>query len=133
MTPSTQLINIDPEWSDIVMRSLARMYRRGEVNGFDDSLFIYANTFFSVKEEVRRGATPEAVRDQKSRVLEDIEGTDRPDHDKEQFAGPFARAVDDALAGRSPCMLQGCPSADGAPSTSLNLSLEGMDLLYQID
>jgi hypothetical protein len=82
------------------------MYLRGEVNGAGSSLFVYATTFFSVKEEIRRGASHEAVQDQKSRILKDIDGTDRADHDKEQFAGPFARAVDDALSGRPPCVLQ---------------------------
>jgi hypothetical protein len=95
-----------PEWCDVVMRVLPRMYRSGEVSGKDHCVFVYATTFFSVKEELRRGATNEAVRQQTSRILEYIDETDRPDHDKEQFAGPFARAVDDALAGRSPCVLQ---------------------------
>ncbi len=58
MTASTARFNIDPEWSDVVMRTLPRMYRRGEVNGLDDFLFIYANTFFSVKEQVRRAQRP---------------------------------------------------------------------------
>jgi hypothetical protein len=87
----------EPEWCDVVMRTLPGMYLRGELN---------ATTFFSVKEEMRRGATHQAVQDQKSRILHDIDGTDRADHDKEQFAGPFARAVDDALSGRAPCILQ---------------------------
>jgi len=100
------VLSSDPEWCDVVMRVLPRMYRRGEVNGNDDCVFVYATTFFSVKEELRRGATNEAVRQQRSRILEYIDETDRPDHDKEQFAGPFARAVDDALEGRSPCVLQ---------------------------
>ena len=99
MNPGATSPSHDPEWCDVVMRTLPRMYLRGEVSGIDDSLFIYATTFFSVKEEVRRGATHEAVRQQKCRVLRDIDGTDRSDHDKEQFAGPFARAVDDALSG----------------------------------
>jgi hypothetical protein len=132
MNPNTTFRSHDPEWCDVVMRTLPTMYVRGEVNGIDDALFIYATTFFSVKEEVRRGATHEAVRQQKCRVLRDIDGTDRSDHEKEQFAGPFARAVDDALSGRSPCILQS-PSPGGAPCSSLSFSLEGIDLLYQVD
>ena len=96
-----------PEWCDVVMRILPRMYRRGQVSGNDDCVFVYATTFFSVKEELRRGATNEAVRQQRSEILHYIDQSDRPEHDKEQFAGPFARAVDDALEGRSPCVLQG--------------------------
>jgi hypothetical protein len=92
----------DPIWCDVVMRDLPAMYRRGDVNGLDDSVFVYTVTLFSVREELRRGATPEAVREQRSRVLRYIDGTDRPDYDKEQFAGPFARAVDDALSQAGP-------------------------------
>ena len=95
-----------PAWCDAVMCTLPEMYRRGDVNGIDDSGFVYAVTFFSVQEEVRRGASERAVRKQRSRVLRTIDRTDHSDYDKEQFAGPFSRAVDDALAGRSPCVLQ---------------------------
>ncbi len=95
-----------PPWCDAVMRTLPEMYRRGDVSGIDDSGFVYAVTFFSVKEEVRRGASERAVRKQRTRVLRTIDRTDRSDYDKEQFAGPFSRAVDDALADRSPCVLQ---------------------------
>ena len=107
MTPDTYTSSADPAWCDVVMKVLPGMYRRGEVNGCDDCVFVYATTFFSVIEELRRGATDDAVRRQKSRILEYIDETDRPDHDKEQFAGPFARAVEDALEGRSPCLMQG--------------------------
>jgi hypothetical protein len=133
MNPNPMVPSHDPEWCDVVMRTLPAMYQRGEVSGIDDSLFIYTTTFFSVIEEVRRGATHEAVRHQKSRVLQDIDGTDRSDYDKEQFAGPFARAVDDALSGRSPCILQPLAAPEGAQGGSLNLSLEGLDLVYQTD
>lgn len=51
-----------PPWCDAVMRTLPEMYRRGDVSGIDDSGFVYAVTFFSVKEEVRRGASERAVR-----------------------------------------------------------------------
>jgi len=106
MIPSKRGETSDPEWCDVVMRILPSLYRLGEVNGRDDGVFVYAITFFSVKEELRRGATEKAVRQQRSRILQYIDGTDRSDHDKEQFAGPFARAVDDALDGRPPCVLQ---------------------------
>jgi hypothetical protein len=82
------------------------MYRMGAVNGVDDCMFVYANIFFSVKEALRRGATGDAVRQHRTQVLRYIDGAPRPIHDKEQFAGVFARAVDDALEGRSPCILQ---------------------------
>jgi hypothetical protein len=104
LTRETRMV--EPPWCDAVMRALPEMYRRGDVNGVDHSGFIYAVTFFSVQEEVRRGASQRAVREQRSRVLRSIDRTDRSDYDKEQFAGPFSRAVDDALAGRSPCVLQ---------------------------
>jgi hypothetical protein len=106
MIPDKPVQTTEPKWCDVIMRILPRMYRLGEVNGTDDCVFVYATTFFSVKEELRRGATDEAVRQQRSRILEYIDETDRSDHDKEQFAAPFARAVDDALEGRSPCVLQ---------------------------
>jgi hypothetical protein len=96
----------DPVWCDVVMQNLPIMYRLGEVTGYDHCVFVYATTFFAVQEQMRRGATDEAVREQRSRILKCIDGTDRPDRDKEQFAAPFARAVDDALEGRSPCVLQ---------------------------
>ena len=46
----------EPEWCDVVIRTLPRMYRLGEVNGCDDCVFVYATAFFSAKEELRRGA-----------------------------------------------------------------------------
>jgi hypothetical protein len=106
MNPTGDIRIPEPPWCDAVMRALPEMYRRGEVCGVDHSAFVYAVTFFSVKEEVRRGASERAVRKQRSRVLRFIDRTDRSEYDKEQFAGPFSRAVDDALAGRSPCVLQ---------------------------
>ena len=129
MNMITALHGHEPEWCDVVMRRMPRMFRRGEVNGTDDYMFVYASTFFSVKEEVRRGASHEAIRHQRSQILRYIDGTDGTDYDKEQFAGPFARAVDDALAGRSPCVLQPAEAA----SSPLNLSLDGIDLTYQSD
>jgi len=106
MIPTRLIQTTEPKWCDVVMRNLPRMYELGEVNGHDDCVFVYATTFFSVREELRRGATDEEVRQQRSRILQSIDGTDRSDHDKEQFAAPFARAVDDAIEGRSPCVLQ---------------------------
>jgi hypothetical protein len=116
MFPDESVQTTYPEWCDVVMRTLPRLYRLGEVNGNDNCVFVYATTFFSVKEELRRGATDEAVRQQKSQILEYIDETDRSDHDKEQFAAPFARAVDDALEGRSPCVLLSPPSSSGSGS-----------------
>jgi hypothetical protein len=106
MIPDQRAQIADPEWCDVVMRILPVMYRHGEVSGSDDCVFVYATTFFAVHEQLRRGATDEAVRQQRSRILQYIDRTDRSDHEKEQFAAPFARAVDDALEGRSPCVLQ---------------------------
>jgi hypothetical protein len=105
MIPNNVLRNIDPEWADVVMRMLPRMYRNGMVTGNDDCVFVYATTFFAVAVEVERGATAEDVRDQTSRILRYIDGTDRPVHDKEHFAAVFSRAVDDALEGRTPRVL----------------------------
>jgi hypothetical protein len=106
MIPNKRVDKSEPDWCDVVMRNLPRMYRLGEVGGMEHCVFVYATTFFSVKEERRRGATDEAIRRQRSRILKYIDETDRSDHDKEQFAGPFARAVDDALEGRPPCLFQ---------------------------
>jgi hypothetical protein len=106
MTPEKPTPISHPTWCDAVMRALPRLYRQGKVNGVDHCVFVYANIFFSVKEALRRGATGEAVRQHRTRILRYIDGTSRSDHDKEQFAGAFARAVDDALEGRSPCVLQ---------------------------
>jgi hypothetical protein len=105
MTPEKRALGSQPMWCDAAMRALPKMYLQGAVNGADDCIFVYANTFFSVKEALRRGATGEAVRRHRTRILRYIDGAPRPDHDKEQFAGVFARAVDDALEGRSPCVL----------------------------
>ena len=96
-----------PVWCDVVMRVLPRMYKLGQLDGMDDCLFVYANTFFSVREELSRGATDAAIRRQRRRILHDIDRLNCSEHEKEQFAGPFARAVDDALKGRPPCVLHG--------------------------
>jgi len=106
MTPEKPTLSSHPKWCDAVMRVLPKMYRQGSLNGVEHSVFVYANTFFSVKEALRRGATGDPVRQHRARILQYIDGTPRPDHDKEQFARVFARAVDDALEGRSPCVLQ---------------------------
>jgi hypothetical protein len=95
----------DPEWADVVMKLLPDLYRSGEVTGNDDCVFVYAATFAAVGVELKRGATAGAVREQTSRVLQYIDEMDRPAYDKEHFAALFARAVDDALAGRAPCVL----------------------------
>jgi hypothetical protein len=96
---------VDPEWTDVVLKILPGLYREGDVSGDEDSDFVYAATFVAVGVELKRGATPEAVRQQRSQILRDIDATDRPVYDKEHFAAIFARAVDDALAGREPCVL----------------------------
>jgi hypothetical protein len=105
MIPDKPILNVEPEWADAVMTILPRMYRTGDVTGNDDCVFVYATTFAAVGAEIKRGAPVDAVREQKSRILRDIDGTDRPAYDKEHFAAIFARAVDDALAGREPCVL----------------------------
>jgi hypothetical protein len=105
MIPNDLIHNSDPEWADVVMKMLPSMYQKGIVGGSDDCIFVYATTFFAVAAEVERGATAEAVREQKSRILRYIDKADRPVHDKEHFAAVFARAVDDAIEGRTPCVL----------------------------
>jgi len=132
MFPDKPVQTTEPEWCDVVMRTLPKMYRRGEVSGNDNCVFVYATTFFSVKEELRRGATDEAVRQQRSRILEDIDETDRSDQDKEQFAAPFARAVDDALEGRSPCVLQSPHWVGGPPEMRTGL-FDGIKVLHPFE
>jgi hypothetical protein len=105
MIPDDPIRSVEPEWTDVVMKILPQMYRAGEVTGNDDCVFVYATTFAAVGVELLRGAPLEAVREQRSRILRYIDGTDRPAYDKEHFAALFARAVDDALAGREPCVL----------------------------
>jgi hypothetical protein len=108
------------------------MYQLGKVSGNDDCVFVYATTFFSVKEELRRGATDEEVRQQRSRILHDIDGMNRSEHDKEQFAAPFARAVDDAIEGRSPCVLQSPHWAGGPPEMRAGL-FDAITLLDHVE
>jgi hypothetical protein len=105
MTTQEPAHDVQPEWSDVVMKALPVMYRLGELNGIDDCVFVYATVFFSVKEELRRGAPDHAIRQQARSILRYIDTSDRPENDKEQFAAPFARAVEDALEGRPPCVL----------------------------
>jgi hypothetical protein len=85
-----------------VLRELPHLYR---AFGFFRAEFVYGLAYFSVLEELRRGATARAIRRQRSQILRTIDATDRPSHDKEAFASFLARAVDDALAGRAPCIL----------------------------
>jgi len=105
MISNDPIHSVDPEWADVVMKTLPRMYQKGDVTGNDDCVFVYASTFAAVGVELKRGATVEAVREQTSQILRYIDGTDRPPYDKEHFAALFARAVNDALAGRAPCIL----------------------------
>jgi hypothetical protein len=104
MIPDDPIQGVHPAWTDVVMKILPRMYQTGDVTG-GDCVFVYATTFAAVDVELKRGATVEAVRNQTSEILRYIDGTDRPDYDKEHFAALFARAVDDAIAGRLPCVL----------------------------
>jgi hypothetical protein len=104
MIPDDAIRRLNPEWADVVMKILPHLYRTGNVTG-DDCVFVYAATFAAVGFELKRGATAEAVREQTSRILQYIDGTDRPTYDKEHFAALFARAVYDALEGRAPCVL----------------------------
>jgi len=105
MIPDDPIRHLDPEWTDVVMRILPRLYEAGNVTADDDCVLVYGATFAAVGVELDRGATSEAVREQTSQILQYIDATDRPDYDKEHFAAVFARAVDDALAGRAPCVL----------------------------
>jgi hypothetical protein len=123
----------DPHWCDAVMKFLPRMYRLGQVSGRDDYLFVYATTFYSVGEELRRGATDDEIRRQRSQILQDIDRVHRPEYDKELFAAPFARAVDDALEGRSPCALQSPCWADEGPPGQDGLSLDILDLIQHAE
>ena len=76
----------EPLWCDVVMRMLPGMYHLGEVIAQDDYVFVYSTTFLSAREEMRRGATDEAIRRQRSRILRFIDEADRSDYDKELFA-----------------------------------------------
>jgi hypothetical protein len=97
--------DIDPEWTDVVMKILPKMYAAGDVTGGDDFVFVYVNAYLAVGEELKRGATAELIHEQTSRILQYIDETDRPPYEKEHFAALFARAVDDAIKGRPPCVL----------------------------
>ena len=55
MIPNSLIQSTEPEWCDVVMRNLPRMYQLGEVTGHDDYVFVYATAFFSVKEEPQEG------------------------------------------------------------------------------
>jgi hypothetical protein len=79
------------------------MYRAGGLAGDDE--FVYGVTYFAAREELRRGATAPAIRRQTSQILRYVDETDRLPHDKEHFAALLARAVDDALEDRTPCVL----------------------------
>jgi hypothetical protein len=95
----------DPQWKVEVMKLLPEMYCSGAITGGEGCVFIYANAFLAASEELKRGATAALVREQTSRILQYVDESDRPAHDKEQFAALFARAVDDAINGRPPCVL----------------------------
>jgi hypothetical protein len=95
--------NISSECVDVVMKELPEMFCSLGFAG--DEEFVYGVTYFSVREEQRRGATADEIREQRRQILRRIDATDRPPHDSELFAAFFARAVDDALEGREPCLL----------------------------
>jgi hypothetical protein len=96
--------HMSSECVDVVMKELPEMFC--SLGMAVDEAFVYGVTYFSVQEEQRRGATPNEIREQRSQILRRIDATDRPPHDSEVFAAFFARAVDDALEGRAPCVLQ---------------------------
>lgn len=123
----------DPDWADAVMRILPRMYRLGQVTGKDHYLFVYVTVFYSAKEELTRGATNQEIRRQRSHILRYIDRSHRPEHDKELFAAPFARAVDDALAGRSPCVLQSLDWPAEEINTEKGLSFDILDVLRHVE
>jgi hypothetical protein len=95
--------HISSECVDVVMKELPEMFCSLGFAG--DEEFVYGVTYFSVQEEQRRGATADEIRAQRSQILRRIDATNRPLHDSEYFASFFARAVEDALEGREPCLL----------------------------
>jgi hypothetical protein len=103
MNAYSRIPQISSECVDVVMKELPEMYCSLGFAG--DEEFVYGVTYFSVQEEQRRGATADEIREQRSQILRRIDETDRPPHDSEVFAASFARAVDDALEGRAPCVL----------------------------
>jgi len=103
MNTYSQAPCISPECVDVVMKELPEMFCSLGFAG--DEEFVYGVTYFAVREEQRRGATADEIREQTSQILRRIDETDRPAHDSELFAALFARAVDDALEGRTPCLL----------------------------
>jgi hypothetical protein len=95
--------HIDPECIDVVMKELPELFCSWGFAG--DEEFVYGVTYFSVQEEQRRGATADEIREQRSQILRRIDEINGPPHDSEFFAAFFARAVEDALEGREPCVL----------------------------
>jgi hypothetical protein len=132
MIPHRRIRTDDPDWCDVVMRVLPRMYRLGQLSGHDDYLFVYTSTFFSAKEELRRGAPQKDLRGQTSRILRYIDRSHRSEHDKELFAAPFARAVDDAIEGRPPCVLQAPLWAGGGIKMQTGTPLDMLDLIHLV-
>ena len=102
MSHDNRNVTIIPECVDVVMRELPNIYRAG---GFVNKDCVYGLTYYSVLEELKRGASALSIRCQRSEILRTIDATDRSPHDKEFFAALLARAVDDALEGRDPCIL----------------------------
>jgi hypothetical protein len=101
----TPMPSDDPEWADVVMKTLPGLYVSGHITGGDDFVFVYATTFFAVGQELQHGATAGQVRAQLSELLRFIDESGWSTHDKELFAALVARAADDAIEGRAPCVL----------------------------
>jgi hypothetical protein len=105
MSSNNEFYNINPDWADIFMKVLPELYQAGNVTGGDDFVFVYTTTFFAAGEKLQRGTTAQEIRAQTSRILQFIDETEQPVHDKELFAALVARAVTDAIEGRPPCLL----------------------------
>jgi hypothetical protein len=103
MGANAEFADIDPECVDVVMQELPKMYRTEGLP--TDHWLVYGLAYHAAREELRRGATAAEIRGQTSRILRYIDQSDRDLYDKEHFAAIFARAVEDALQGRAPCIL----------------------------
>jgi hypothetical protein len=103
MGADTRFVEIDPGCVDVVMIELPKMYHAGGVR--TDQIAVYGLAYYATLEELRRGATAAEIRVQTSKILRYIDQSARDVYDKEQFAAFFARAVDDAIDGHTPCLL----------------------------
>jgi hypothetical protein len=105
MSANDAFRSISSDWADTFMKLLPELYQSGNVTGSEDFVFVYTTTFFAAGEKLHRGTTAREVRAETSRLLQSIDETEQPVHDKELFAALVARAVDDAIEGRPPCLL----------------------------